>query len=151
MSRIQMARKYMYIAQLPPVRGALHANIEVLDRSANNMVAAKRKATPQRRAAIVRAVRKRRKKVREMAIHHKGGRCQCCGYDKCKDSLEFHHLVRDKKSFGISAKGYTRSWRAIEEELEKCIMLCANCHREWHSGLIDEKDLSFFNNCSIPV
>jgi len=115
------------------------------------MAAAKRKVTPKRKAAIVRAVKKRRKKVREMAIDHKGGRCQCCGYDKCKDSLEFHHLVKDKKSFGISAKGYTRSWKAIKTELEKCLMLCANCHREWHAGIIDEDDLSFFETNNIPV
>lgn len=101
--------------------------------------------TAARKAAIVRAVKKRRKKVREMAVSFKGGKCQRCGYDRCKDSLEFHHLVSDEKSFGISAKGYTRSWAAIEEELKKCIMLCANCHREWHAGVIDESDISLFD------
>lgn len=101
--------------------------------------------TKARKAAIVRAVKKRRKKVREMAVAYKGGKCQCCGYDRCLESLEFHHLVRDKKNFGISAKGYTRSWKAIKEELEKCVMLCANCHREWHACLIDEGDISFFD------
>jgi 5-methylcytosine-specific restriction endonuclease McrA len=97
-----------------------------------------------RKAAIVRAVKKRRKKVREMAISHKGGKCQSCGYNRCLDALEFHHLLKDEKSFGISAKGYTRSWKAIEKELEKCIMLCANCHRELHAGLLGEKDISLF-------
>ncbi len=105
------------------------------------MVTSTRKVTPKRKAAIVRAVRKRRKKVREMALEYKGSKCQCCGYEKCKDSLEFHHIIKDDKNFGISAKGYTRSWKAIKEELNKCVMLCANCHREWHAGMIDESNL----------
>lgn len=99
-----------------------------------------------RKAAIVRAVKKRRKKVRNLAISHKGGKCQVCGYDKCVDALEFHHLIKDNKSFGISAKGYTRAWKAITLELDKCVMLCANCHREWHAGVVSEKLKSFFES-----
>ena len=98
-----------------------------------------------RKAAIVRAVKKRRKKVRELAIIYKGGKCQRCGYEKCKEALEFHHLARDDKSFGISAKGYTRSWKSIKSELDKCIMLCANCHREWHAGVVEEGAQSLFD------
>ena len=86
--------------------------------------------SPKRKAAIVRAVKKRRRKVKDLAIAYKGGKCQCCGYEKCKDSLEFHHIIEDKKVFGISAKGYTRAWEAIKSELDKCVLLCANCHRE---------------------
>jgi len=91
----------------------------------------------KRKAAIVRAVKKRRRKVREMAVAYKGGRCQKCGYDRCMESLEFHHVEKNSKSFGISAKGYTRSWKAIKQELDKCIMLCANCHRELHAGFME--------------
>ena len=97
----------------------------------------KKPVSASRKAAIVRAVKKRRKKVREMAVAYKGGRCCRCGYDRCLDALEFHHLDREKKDFGISAKGYTRSWKAIEQELDKCIMLCANCHRELHAGMLN--------------
>jgi 5-methylcytosine-specific restriction endonuclease McrA len=108
-------------------------------------------AYKKKREANIRAVKKRRYKVREMAISYKGGKCQRCGYDVCKESLEFHHIVKDKKNFGISAKGYTRSWVAIKSELDKCVLLCANCHREWHAGIIDKDSLSFFvNNQIIP-
>lgn len=51
------------------------------------------------------------------------------------EALEFHHLASARKDFGISSKGYTRSWKKIQEELDKCILLCANCHREAHSTL----------------
>jgi len=81
------------------------------------------------------AVDKRRKEIRQLAIKYKGGRCLICHYSKCLKALEFHHLESDKKDFGISAKGYTRSWNATKKELDKCVLLCANCHRELHDGI----------------
>lgn len=81
------------------------------------------------------AVSKRRKKLREMAIEYSGGKCKFCGYNRCKAALEFHHQESSGKDFGISAKGYTRSWEKVREELDKCILVCANCHRELHDQL----------------
>lgn len=63
-----------------------------------------------RRAYLIDAVKKRRKKVRQMAIEHKGGKCHRCGYDRCLEALEFHPLDSSQKDFGISDRGYTRSW-----------------------------------------
>ena len=88
-----------------------------------------------RRTYLIQAVQKRRRKIREKAIDYKGGHCQVCGYSNCMEALEFHHLQSNGKDFGISDKGYTRSWLKIAEELDKCVLLCANCHREVHSGL----------------
>ena len=82
------------------------------------------------------AVQKRREKIKIMAIAYKGGKCQCCGYDKCVQALEFHHIDPTQKDFGLGAKGYTRSWDKNKEELDKCIMVCANCHREIHYNII---------------
>ena len=80
------------------------------------------------------AVAKRRKTVRLKAIEYKGTKCQLCGYDKCIEALEFHHFLNEK-NFGISAKGYTRSWEKVKAELDICILLCANCHREVENGI----------------
>ena len=80
------------------------------------------------------AVSKRRKKIKLMAIEYKGGKCVKCGYNKCVDALEFHHLSLDK-DFNIGTKGYTRSWDKVKIELDKCILLCANCHREEHNKI----------------
>jgi hypothetical protein len=88
-----------------------------------------------RREYLIEAVKKRRKKIRQMAIAHKGGKCQICGYNRCLEALEFHHLENEKKDFGISDKGYTRNWSRIKGEIDKCLLLCSNCHREIHSGL----------------
>lgn len=81
------------------------------------------------------AVKKRRKKIRTMAIDYKGGRCTICGYNKCIKALEFHHIDPNGKDFGISSKGYTRSWKKVQAEIDKCILICANCHREVHDGI----------------
>ena len=67
------------------------------------------------------------------AIEYKGGKCERCGYDKNKDVLEFHHKNPQKKEFSISSN-FNRSWESLKKELDKCIILCANCHRELHSA-----------------
>jgi len=56
----------------------------------------------------IEAVTKRRKKLKQMAIELKGGKCQICGYNKYQGALDLHH-IRGKKEFSIGDKGYTRS------------------------------------------
>ncbi len=81
------------------------------------------------------AVSLRRKKLRELARTYKGNKCVICGYAKCSDALDFHHIDPKKKEFGLSVKGLTRSWEKIKKEIDKCILICANCHREIHAGI----------------
>jgi PHP family Zn ribbon phosphoesterase len=81
------------------------------------------------------AVQKRRDKLKLLAVEYKGSCCSICGYNKCVAALEFHHTDPSEKDFGISAKGLTRSWDKLKEELDKCILVCANCHREIHFEL----------------
>jgi predicted HNH restriction endonuclease len=64
-------------------------------------------------------------------IEERGGKCECCGYNKYYGALQWHHLDPTAKEFGISAK----RGRPIEElriEISKCKLLCANCHAEAH-------------------
>lgn len=49
----------------------------------------------------------------------------------------FYHVDEGDKSFDLSSRGLTRSWARIQEEMEKCVLVCANCHREIHAGLIE--------------
>ena len=94
-----------------------------------------RRGYADRRQYLIAAVHKRRRKIRAMAIEYKGGKCEMCGYNKCSDALEFHHVDSKGKDFSISRKGYTRSWRKVKAEIDKCILICANCHREIHAQI----------------
>jgi transposase len=93
-------------------------------------------SSDERKDKNIERVKKRRRVLKEMAVEYKGGCCQQCGYNKCLDSLHFHHLNPNEKDFGISQNGVTRSWEKIKEELDKCILVCGNCHGEIHAGFI---------------
>lgn len=95
----------------------------------------KKRTYKDRAEYLIKAVAKRRKKIKEMAIAYKGGKCNICGYDKCNTALDFHHKDEKNKKFGLSVRGLTRSWDKTKNELDKCILVCANCHREIHEGI----------------
>jgi hypothetical protein len=73
-----------------------------------------------------------RKRTKELLVEYKGGKCEFCGYNKCIEALEFHHIDETTKEFQIS--GSTKSLEKQKKETDKCYMLCANCHREVHAG-----------------
>jgi len=61
----------------------------------------------------------------------KGGKCQVCDYNKCIQALEFHHRDKATKLFNLSGINLTKkSWQEILIEVEKCDLLCSNCHAE---------------------
>jgi hypothetical protein len=95
-----------------------------------------------RRVELIKAVAKKRRKIKTLAIEYKGGKCQVCGYSKYQGALDLHHLDSDSKKFGIGDKGYTRSWERIKTELDKCILVCANCHRELEAGITQLPNVS---------
>jgi len=84
---------------------------------------------------MIKAVAKRRKKLRTLAIEYKGGKCAICNYKKSVRALVMHHKNPEEKEFGLSSRGLTRSWVKIQKELDKCILLCSNCHAEVHEGI----------------
>lgn len=57
--------------------------------------------------------------------------CIICGYNKCAAALDFHHM-KDKKFYLASSIGCRKNINEIKREMDKCIVLCANCHRELH-------------------
>ncbi len=71
-----------------------------------------------------------RTKIR--AVEYKGGKCSICNYNKSMAALQFHHIDPTQKEFGIARSGISRAWEKIKKELDKCILLCANCHAERH-------------------
>lgn len=108
--------------------------------SRSDLRVGEKRSYADRRQYLIEAVKQRRRRVRQKAIEYLGGRCVRCGYDRCPDALEFHHRDSSKKDFGISSRGYTRSWTKIREEIEKCELLCANCHREVHAQMQRQRE-----------
>ncbi len=74
----------------------------------------------------------RRKRIKEEAVQIAGGKCKICGYNKCISALEFHHNKNNKEG-NISTFLKNESRQKLLKEAEKCILLCANCHRELHN------------------
>lgn len=81
------------------------------------------------------AVADTRKAIKKWGLEYKGHSCQCCGYDACTEALEFHHVDETTKSFNLSDHNIKLDWPIIKKELDKCIVVCANCHREIHAKI----------------
>ena len=86
------------------------------------------------KACVVVASYESTKKLKLKAIDYKGGKCVDCGYNKYYGALEFHHLDPNQKDFGINEQSRQKStWEHIKPELDKCVLLCSNCHKERHA------------------
>ena len=72
----------------------------------------------------------KRKKIQ--AVEHFGGECVICGYKKCVNSLGFHHIDESTKAQSPTYVILHWSWERAIKELEKCILVCSNCHGEIH-------------------
>ena len=100
-----------------------------------------RRTYKERSEYLKKAVANRRKSIRQRLIDYKGGSCVLCGYNRCINALDLHHLDASQKEFGISSGGITRSWTRVQAEADKCILVCANCHREIHAGAVQPKQV----------
>lgn len=66
-------------------------------------------------------------------LEQAGGRCTRCGYDRNLAALTWHHLDPATKGFSLDVRSLSnRSHEQIQQEVLKCIVLCANCHAETH-------------------
>lgn len=48
--------------------------------------------------------------------------------------LDFHHIDPKTKLFNIGKELGRKSKQKIDDEIEKCVILCSNCHRKLHAG-----------------
>jgi len=91
-----------------------------------NLRAHRKKVRPQ----LSRAVTRRRISLKLRCIEILGGSCLKCGYSKSFRSLTFHHRDPRTKVGDVCKMIANRSWGAVLEELQKCDLLCFNCHME---------------------
>ena len=80
-----------------------------------------------------------RKRTKTKLVEYKGGSCKVCGYGNSISALHFHHLNPIEKDFTIGGKSY--SFERLKSEVDKCILVCSNCHCEIHDE-INEKGYS---------
>lgn len=80
-------------------------------------------------------VNEQRRQTKVQAVEYMGSTCFSCERDGPPALFEFHHWDARQKEFGVSQAGAHHSWKRVIGELEKCVMLCANCHREVHAGV----------------
>jgi len=67
-------------------------------------------------------------------VNLKGGCCQICGYNKNLAALQFHHREPSKKELKLDLRHFSNnSIQKLKVEVEKCNLLCANCHLEEHN------------------
>lgn len=78
-----------------------------------------------------------RRAVKRKLVKLKGGCCEICGYDKCIAALEFHHSDPSEKELELSASlnFSEKDIKNLISEVDKCILVCSNCHREIHSSM----------------
>lgn len=78
-----------------------------------------------------------RKIIREFVDNIKTNKgCVKCGFNTHPSALDFHHPNKDK-DFSVSSKYGQTSINTLTEEIKKCIVLCANCHRLVHAGILN--------------
>lgn len=93
-----------------------------------------RKSNPEKiKAYNLKQYNKRKEERREWWDEVKNHPCQDCGGKFHPSAMEFHHVNGDKE-FTPSRGIYTMRKERILKEIEKCILICANCHRVRHNG-----------------
>lgn len=103
-------------------------------------VVVEKKDKVERKDQLVKNVMEWRKRVKLKLVEYKGGECEKCGYNKCVRALEFHHLDPSEKDFTISGKSW--SFERLKDEVDKCILVCSNCHNEIHYNEIEDAPMA---------
>ena len=81
-------------------------------------------------------VDRRRKELKEKAVEYAGGKCCDCGGVFPMPVYDFHHIDEDRdndrsRCISVMCRN-SRPWEVIKEEVDRCVLLCANCHRMRH-------------------
>jgi hypothetical protein len=76
-------------------------------------------------------VREQGRNVKRRIVEILGKKCCLCGFSDYISALDVHHANPAKKEFSVASLR-RRKWPTVLKEIEKCVLLCANCHRAHH-------------------
>jgi 5-methylcytosine-specific restriction endonuclease McrA len=79
----------------------------------------------------------RKRTNKASCVKMKGGCCQACGFDKYDGALEFHHIDPSTKEDKIGRMTKSTHSPELLAELAKCVLVCSNCHKMIHAGIIE--------------
>jgi len=79
----------------------------------------------------------RRYRAKAAAIKYLGGKCKNCGWSGNQAAIQFHHKNSKEEEFTIGNVS-NKSWDSIINEMQKCVLLCANCYAIHHSSKNDK-------------
>jgi len=83
----------------------------------------------------------KKRQIKFLSTYKKGKSCALCGYNEHYEILQFHHKDREKKRFEITiSKMAKKTSQELKEEMDKCILICPNCHFLLHLREMENKD-----------
>lgn len=91
--------------------------------------AKKKNITKEQKNSYAKSSHHRRK---ALGIAYLGGVCSVCGIKDDPCIYDFHHKDPAQKEYTITQRIRWKSFDKIKRELDKCILVCSNCHRKLH-------------------
>jgi predicted transcriptional regulator len=82
-----------------------------------------------------RGVVERMRSTKSELVISKGGCCQLCSFSEYFGALEFHHIDPKTKDDGVSKLIRGKITQKIIDEINKCVLVCSNCHKMIHAGI----------------
>ena len=86
------------------------------------------------RSFVKRSTAKARAASKDVISEFRKNGCVKCG-EREEACLDAHHIEPDRKDFNIGDAIRDVGMKKLKAELEKCVCLCANCHRKVHAGI----------------
>ncbi len=86
--------------------------------------------------------REKQRAFKAKVVEYLGGHCVVCGLVDELPVYDAHHLDPSQKEFNITTRRAEADWDVVKAELDKCVLLCANCHRKVHAGFISFENSS---------